>query len=322
MDNNNQEYNNQFEVNQNEIPRQVNVNPRGQYINQYNGFNNDNNGISGISSNNGNINNNPQINERLSFNPLEYIPSQTTVPQQEQQYMPMISPRYSQQQQHNQYSQQNGYNNIQQQSNQQEYNNIQQQGNIQQHIQGGIIGNDTNDMMNNRIFNTDYLIRGSLVPINKHHHFSRNLFQEGIPIPQELQGQNNNQQQQLQQQWGQQGYQNGHQFRAKTLYKDELNNRLQNLSPLGDRLYMPIDQQLKTQNQLSASSNSQFLQNQYQQSMILSPEERNRIQSATNRGNRRDEMNARMNQYEPLASVMTTSKKNDISGYQPPMPTL
>jgi hypothetical protein len=304
MDNNNQQYNNQFEINQNEIPKQVNVNPRSQYIKQYNGFNNDDiSSYNNISNNDGNINNNPQINDRLSFNPLEYIPSQSTVPSQEQQYMPMISPRYSQQQQYNQ-----------QHSNSQRYNNNQQQN--------GIIGNDTNDIMNNRIFNTDYLIQGSLVPINKHHHFSRNLFQEGIPIPQELQGQNNSQQQQLQQQWGQQGYQNGHQFRAKTLYKDELNNRLQNLSPLSDRLYMPIDQQLKTQNQLSASSNSQFLQNQYQQSMILSPEEQKRIMTTSNRGNRRDEMNARMNQFEPLASVMTTSKKNDISGYQPPIPTL
>lgn len=316
MDNNNQEYNNHFEINHNEIPKQVNVNPQGQYINQFQGFNNINkNDGYNIEGNEGNINNNPQINERLSFNPLEHIPSQSTVSPQEQQYMPMISPRYSHQYQFNQNNQQQGYNS--QLQNNIQNNNIQQQSN-----QGGIIGNDTNDMMNNRIFNTDYLIQGSLVPINKHHHFSRNLFQEGIPIPQELQGQNNNQQKQLQQQWGQQGYQNGHQFRAKTLYKDELNNRLQNLSPLSDRLYMPIDQQLKTQNQLSASSNSQFLQNQYQQSMILSPEERKRIQSATNRGNRRDEMNARMNQFEPLSSVMTTSKKNDISGYKPPMPSL
>ena len=178
-------------------------------------------------------------------------------------------------------------------------------------------GLDTNDMMNNRIFNTDYLIQGSLVPINKHHHFSRNLFQEGVPIPQDLQ-QQYSQQSIKQNPWVQQGYQNGHQYRAKTLYKEELNNRMQNLSPLGDRLFMPID----NRNGMQQNQPTSGLETMYQQSMILSPEEQKRIATASNRGNRRDEMNARMSQFEPLAAVMTTGKKNDVSGFQPPMPSL
>lgn len=312
MDNNVSDFNN------NAIPTQVNVNPRSQYINQ---FQSNNSNQFNFNYNNNQINDNHQINDHLSFNPINYIPSQSTVPQQEQKYMPMITPRFSEQQY---------------QPSSQQY-----QPSNQQYQPSGI-GIDTNDMINNRIFNTDHLIQGSLVPINKHHHFSRNLFQEGTPVPQDLQAQyaanlqqhqqqqpSQNQQsinnsvqniQQLQQQWGQQGYQNGHQFRNKTLYKDELNNRLQNLSPLSDKLYMPIDQQIQTQQHITASS--QFLQNQYQNSMILSPEEQKRIAAATTRGNRRDEMNARMSQYEPLSSVMTTDKKQNIGGYQPPMPTL
>jgi Na+-translocating ferredoxin:NAD+ oxidoreductase RnfG subunit len=278
-----------------EIPRAVNVSEQSQYIKQ---FNKQDDNI-----NNQSLNNNKQINEHLAFNPLNYIPNQESVPLQEQQYMPMISPRYS------------------------NMGSVLQEGNT--NIAPSSIS--TNDMMSNRIFNTDHLIQGSLVPINKHHHFSRNLFQEGVPIPHDLQPQNLNNNQlymnnkrnqnvnQLQQQWAQQGYQNGHQFRAKTLYKDELNSRLQNLSPLGDRLYMPVDKQINTQQQLQANS---VLNNMYQQSMVLSPEEQKRISLASNRGNRRDEMNARMGQYEPLASVMTTNKKNNISGFQPPMPTL
>jgi hypothetical protein len=274
-------------------PRAVTVSQQGQYINQNNPFSINNN----QEINEQQMNNNPQINERMTFNPLEHIPHQSSVPLQEQQYMPMLSPRYQQQA------------------------NIPQEQNIN-YPTNQVIGQDTNDMMNNRIFNTDYLIQGSLVPINKHHHFSRNLFQEGVPIPQDMLQQNLNNNQlymnnkrtqnvnQLQQQWSQQGYQNGHQFRAKTLYKEELNNRMQNLSPLSDRLFMPVD-----------SSNGE-LSKMYQQAMILTPEEQKRISSASNRGNRRDEMNARISQYEPLASVMTTNKKNDVAGFQPPMPSL
>jgi hypothetical protein len=240
-----------------EIPKKVSVPQKGQYINQPNNF----------------MLNNDQQNERMTFNPLEYIPQQNSVPLEEQQYMPMVSPRY--------------------QLNEQKNNN--QPSNT-------VYGLDTNDMMNNRIFNTDYLIQGSLVPINKHHHFSRNLFQEGVPIPQDLQQQYFQQQNQ----WSQHGYQNGHQYKAKTLYKDELNARMQDLSPMSDKLFMPVD-----------NTNGE-LNKMYQQSMILSPEEQKRISNTSNRGNRRDEMNQRMNQYEPLSSVMTTSKKNDIAGFQPP----
>jgi hypothetical protein len=268
---------------------------------------------------------NDKINEQITFNPLNYMPDQSTVPIHEQQNMQMIIQPDNQQQY---------------QPNQQQYQPNQQQ---QQNL-------TTNDVLNARTFNQDCFMKGSLVPINMHHHFSRNLFQEGTPIPQDLlykysqqpnQQQQSNQQQhnqpnhqqqsnqqqhnqpnhqqyqnsqitQLQNQWSQQGYQNGHQFRSKTLYKDELNNRLQNLSPLSDRLYMPIDKKIETESQI------------YKSMTLLEPNER---QISNNNikfnSNNRDELNNRLNQYKPLTSVlMMNNQTNNITDYQLPMPSI
>lgn len=180
---------------------------------------------------------------------------------------------------------------------------------------------DVNGALNSRIFNNDYVIQGSLVPVNKQHMFSRNLFQEGTPIPYDLQQQQtvmkqpHNPKDNINNPYN---YYNGHQFRNKTLYKDQLNNRLQSLSPLGDRLFMPSDNQQQQQQQ-----GQQHFYHPNSQSYLHSNLKGVNYQN-NYRGDKREEMNARMSQYEPLPSIITGNTKNHdiVIGVEPPQPSL
>lgn len=165
----------------------------------------------------------------------------------------------------------------------------QQQNNYSLNTEATNYTNDINNRMNSFTFDRDCFVSGSLVPVDKNHFYSRNLFQEGIPMPQDLQQQNPQsltQRKNLQPHLPQNQFKNGHQFRPKTMYKEELNDRLQNLSPLGNKLYMPID------------TNHQMMPNP-QPSWQLSA-----------KSDRKDTMNERLGQIQPMASV---SSINDIN---------
>ena len=105
---------------------------------------------------------------------------------------------------------------------------------------------EINSRMNSFAFDQNCFVRGSLVPVDRNHFYSRNLFQEGIPIPQDLQNKKTNERKNLQPHLPDNQFKNGHQFRPKTMYKDELNNRLQNLSPVSNKLFTPFDSNQQT----------------------------------------------------------------------------
>lgn len=219
-----------------------------------------------------NYNISDKINEHHQFNPLQYIPSQNQGLSQQAQDSLNFS--------HNPY-------------------HNQPQNTTQQFPSKPNYGIDTNDVMNARIFNQDCFIQGGLVPVNKQHIYSRNLFQEGTPIPydqqnffqQEFNNQNNYQpiqqqnNQNLQQQYYSQinnQYNQGYQIKKKTLYKNQLNERMQQLTPLSNKLYAPID----GLNQLD------------------------RFQIATNQEqiyNKREELNNRINSFQPMPSTQQLS---------------
>ena len=191
--------------------------------------------------------------EHTQFNPLNYIPM-----------APSFNP------------------NNQQQNNLNHLNNQQKLNNYSLNTEAANYSNDMNNRMNSFTFDRDCFVTGSLVPVDKNHFYSRNLFQEGIPMPHDLQQQNPQslgQRKNLQPHLPQNQFKNGHQFRPKTMYKEELNDRLQSLSPLGNKLYMPID------------TNHQMMPNP-QPSWQLSA-----------KSDRKDTMNERLGQIQPMSSI-------------------
>lgn len=283
------------------IPNFVEVEENNNYITNY----------QHTSSGNSNISD--KINEHHQFNPLQYIPSQNQgLSAQAQQSLnfsmnPYNTTHYNQFQQINQPEQNITHKNIQQLTQHQQNQGIQQyhqqQFNQQQNLYNNkpisstqqvpikpSYGIDTNDIMNARIFNKDCFLNSSLVPIDKQHIYSRNLFQEGTPIPYDQQGQNvphiNNQ------------YNQGFQIKKKTLYKNELNERMQNISPLSNKLYSPID----------------------------GLNQHDRFQIATNQQqiyNKREELNNRINSFQPMPSAQPLSDgEMDVGARPVPQMTL
>jgi hypothetical protein len=78
---------------------------------------------------------------------------------------------------------------------------------------------------------------GSLVPVNMDHIYSGNLFAEGLPVPSDLRDQFT---------LSSPGMAHGgasrilHQEKSKTGYRNDVNDRLSKLSPLGRSLYYPV----------------------------------------------------------------------------------
>jgi hypothetical protein len=85
---------------------------------------------------------------------------------------------------------------------------------------------------------------GSLVPVNMDHIYSGNLFAEGLPVPSDLRNQFT---------LSSPGMAHGgasrilHQEKSKTGYRNDVNDRLSKLSPLGRSLYYPISGQPTSQ---------------------------------------------------------------------------
>ena len=103
---------------------------------------------------------------------------------------------------------------------------------------------DMNERMGNFRFDHAGSTYGmpSLVPVNMDHVYSGNLFSDGLPVPQDLQGQFTLSAP------GQAvpGARIQHQTKGKTMYRSDNNERLAALSPLGRALYYPVGGQFST----------------------------------------------------------------------------
>ncbi len=73
----------------------------------------------------------------------------------------------------------------------------------------------------------------SLVPVNMDHVYSGNLFTDGLPVPDDIRGQYHNP-------LAGNSRRLLHQEKSKTMYRDDVNERLNKLSPLGRTLYYPV----------------------------------------------------------------------------------
>ena len=173
----------------------------------------------------------------------------------------------------------------------QEYNTMQNNRNnniIQQESQLDL-RQDMNSRMDRFRFDSESNIKHTLVPVDMNHYYSGNLFMEGMPKPNNVDNidvYNNNHS----------GYRNQsrllHQEKSKTLYRNDVNERMAQFSPMGRTLHFPI-------NQYDSNQDISFPQN---------------IMTKTTRKNEmKADINTRLSGYSPLSSNTPLYLNNNFS---------
>jgi hypothetical protein len=159
---------------------------------------------------------------------------------------------------------------------------------------------------------------GSLVPVNMDHIYSGNLFAEGLPVPSDLRNQFTLANPNMQHQYQQGTSRILHQEKSKTGYRNDVNDRLSKLSPIGRALYYPVTgngqspQQPQTPNQQQqqqpqnwgagmAQSAGQYVPMQFQQQQAQMPQQ---AQMTSRRGALTDDINRRMSNHPALGTPM------------------
>ena len=178
--------------------------------------------------------------------------------------------------------------------------------------------NDMNEKMGNFRFDNNF-IKNNLVPVNMEHIYSGNIFNEN-PIPFDMMNQNQNYNNEFNQcspfhnsnninnpnfmkQANQRILNNQ---KSKSLYKDEVNSRLSNFSPLGRTLYFPVNG--KMNNNVSLNNNN----NQIHINRL--PQSSHNFNGKNGKYNIKDSMNEKMSNYKPLSSnIELPSKKEDLN---------
>ena len=121
------------------------------------------------------------------------------------------------------------------------YQNQQQQQ--QQNQQQQDLRQDMNYRMDRFRFDSASNMKHTLVPVDMNHYYSGNLFMEGSPIP-------NNLPENVEDNKLNSGFKNQsrllHQEKSKTLYRNDVNKRIANFSPLGRTLHFPVNQNTDT----------------------------------------------------------------------------
>lgn len=157
---------------------------------------------------------------------------------------------------------------------------------------------DMNTRLDGFRFDTTSNMKHTLVPVDMNHYYSGNLFMEGMPIPNGIIDNRND---------GMDKYNNGfkgqsrllHQEKSKTLYKNDFNERLMQLSPLGRALHLPInnlDDSNISNNNTNNTNTQPLLENNNKQL-------RQNIMSKTSRKNEmKADINSRLSGYSPLSS--------------------
>jgi hypothetical protein len=152
---------------------------------------------------------------------------------------------------------------------------------------------------------------GSLVPVNMDHIYSGNLFAEGLPVPSDLRNQFT---------LSSPGMAHGgasrilHQEKSKTGYRNDVNDRLSKLSPLGRALYYPVSSQSSTGNPqqqqpppqwgAGMAQAGQFAPTQFTPQNPQYPQQQQQAQVTSRRGALTDDINRRLSNHPALGAAM------------------
>ena len=257
-----------------------------------------------------NLNQPQQYNKQQQYNQ-----QQQQYNKQQQQYNQNQNHQYNQnQQQQQQLHQQklrfnNNVNNVNNNLNNNVNNNV---NNVSDNVNdNNDIRSDMNQQIDNIRFDNQVHLSNGLVPVNMEHIYSGNLFQNGVPIPKDIQSNYPLQSKEIQKYRGNKTY-NGHmilQQKSKTAYRNDFNERMEALSPFHQQRFSPNINQyenftneggiLLRENPINSQGNIDI---------------RNDIKS-----NIRDNMNDRLSSLGSLSSIkpLPDGKKNTNDNYIP-----
>ena len=239
-----------------------------------------------------------------TFNTTQNIPYPQPQQQPTQQYQQPTQqyqqPTQQYQQPQTQFTRMDNYQVLHQPNHQQQYPQQQypQQQQHQQHKQHLQQQQDLRQDMNSRMdlfrFDTESNMKHTLVPVDMNHYYSGNLFMEGTPVPNGLpenveQYQNANS-----------GLRNQsrllHQEKSKTLYRNDVNERMAQFSPLGRTLHFPVNQHSTNVNPQDNNTNN------FPQNMLTKTSRKNEMKA---------DINARLSGYSPLSSNTPFQQDNN-----------
>ena len=175
----------------------------------------------------------------------------------------------------------------------QQHQNQQHQQQHQQQQQD--LRQDMNSRMDRFRFDSESNMKHTLVPVDMNHYYSGNLFMEGTPTPNGLP-------ENVEQYNPNSGLKNQsrllHQEKSKTLYRNDVNERMAQFSPLGRTLHFPVNHH-STDNNIQDNNTNNFPQN---------------VLTKTSRKNEmKADINARLSGYTPLSSNTPLQDTNNYS---------
>lgn len=176
-----------------------------------------------------------------------------------------------------------------------QHNQQQQQNQHQHQNQQQDLRQDMNSRMDRFRFDSESNMKHTLVPVDMNHYYSGNLFMEGTPTPNGLP-------QNVEQYNPNSGLKNQsrllHQEKSKTLYRNDVNDRMAQFSPLGRTLHFPVNHH-STENNTQVDNTNNFPQN---------------VLTKTSRKNEmKADINARLSGYTPLSSNTPLQDTNNYS---------
>ena len=181
----------------------------------------------------------------------------------------------------------------------------QQQYQVQQDLR-----QDMNSRMDRFRFDTESNMKHTLVPVDMNHYYSGNLFMEGAPVPNGLpknveQYSNNNT-----------GLKNQsrllHQEKSKTLYRNDVNQRMAQFSPLGRTLHFPVNHHSNNNSNIPNSNdntNNNANNNAYSNNNNMFPQ--NMLTKTSRKNEMKADINARLSGYSPLSSNTPFQQENN-----------
>ena len=166
----------------------------------------------------------------------------------------------------------------------------QQQEQQQQHQD---LRQDMNSRMDRFRFDSESNMKHTLVPVDMNHYYSGNLFMEGTPVPnglpENVEHYSNNT-----------GLKNQsrllHQEKSKTLYRNDVNQRMAQFSPLGRTLHFPVNHHSNDNNPQGNNTNT------FPQNMLTKTSRKNEMKA---------DINARLSGYSPLSSNTPFQQENN-----------
>ena len=179
----------------------------------------------------------------------------------------------------------------------QQYQEQQQEQHPQQDLR-----QDMNSRMDRFRFDTESNMKHTLVPVDMNHYYSGNLFMEGSPVPNGLP-------KNVEQYSNNTGLKNQsrllHQEKSKTLYRNDVNERMAQFSPLGRTLHFPVNHHSANNNNnpnTNYNSNGNTNNNAFPQNVLTKTSRKNEMKA---------DINARLSGYSPLSSNTPFQQENN-----------